>query len=130
MKRSRNGRVASAPAVAGGGHRSIESIGFCFVCFLVQRLMELHFGDGFGAPQLLAPLYFPRSAAEAESSRYQLPFDIGHPVSGEPVINDRRIRIIDNPQHTFHGALLLLFPSSHSVPSFFCSRLGNSVTTR
>jgi len=93
------------------------------VVFVVDALND-------GIYQLLAPLYFPRSAAEAESSRYQLPFDIGHPVSGEPVINDRRIRIIDNPQHTFHGALLLLFPSSHSVPSFFCSRLGNSVTTR
>jgi hypothetical protein len=57
----------------------------------------------YGIYQLLASLYFPRSASEAEYSRFQLPFDIGDPISGEPVINDRRIRIIDNPQHTLQG---------------------------
>ena len=53
--------------------------------------------------RVLTQLYFPRSQAEAECSKYQLPYDMGDPLSGEPVILDRRIRIIDNPQHSFHG---------------------------
>ena len=52
---------------------------------------------------MLLPLYFPRSVHEAEFSRFQLPYEIGDPLNGEPVINDRRIRIIDNPQHAFQG---------------------------
>lgn len=47
------------------------------------------------------PLYFPRSEAEEESARWQLPADVGG-CYGEPVMPDREIRIIDNPQHTFH----------------------------
>lgn len=59
--------------------------------------------NNYGIYQVLSPLYFPRSVQEAEFSRYQLPFEIGDPVNGEPIINDRRIRIIDNPQHAFQG---------------------------
>ena len=61
--------------------------------------------NNFGIYQVLLPLYFPRSVHEAEFSRYQLPFEIGDPVNGEPIISDRRIRIIDNPQHAFQGNL-------------------------
>ena len=57
----------------------------------------------YGIYQVLTQLYFPRSVHEAEFSRYQLPMDIGDVISGEPIINDRRIRIIDNPQHSFQG---------------------------
>lgn len=50
---------------------------------------------------VLLPLYFPRSQAEEDSARWQLPADLGGP-DGEPLLPDREIRIIDNPQHTFH----------------------------
>ena len=58
--------------------------------------------------EVLLPLYFPRSAAEEAQSRWLLPTDIGGPM-GEPVLPDRQIRIIDNPQHqhsltaAYHG---------------------------
>ncbi|CAH1109856.1 unnamed protein product [Psylliodes chrysocephalus] len=54
-----------------------------------------------GIYEVLLPLYFPRSKLEEESARYQLPADIGGP-DGEPIMPDRQIRIIDNPQHTLH----------------------------
>ena len=76
--------------------------------------------NNYGIYQVLSPLYFPRSVHEAEFSRYQLPFEIGDPVNGEPIISDRRIRIIDNPQHAFQGKqqqqnifLLELFPRGY-----------------
>lgn len=50
---------------------------------------------------VLTPLYFPRSEAEEDAARWQLPADVGG-YYGEPVMPDREIRIIDNPQHTFH----------------------------
>lgn len=50
--------------------------------------------------EVLTPLYFPRSPAEEDAARWQLPADVGGP-HGEPVLPDREIRIIDNP-HTFH----------------------------
>lgn len=53
------------------------------------------------------PLYFPRSEAEENSARWQLPADVGG-YYGEPVMPDREIRIIDNPQHTFHRKFQLL----------------------
>ncbi|XP_056644503.1 protein GDAP2 homolog [Diorhabda sublineata] len=54
-----------------------------------------------GIYEVLLPLYFPRSKMEEESARYQLPSDIGGP-DGEPIMPDRQIRIIDNPQHSLH----------------------------
>nr|XP_023020346.1 ganglioside-induced differentiation-associated protein 2-like [Leptinotarsa decemlineata] len=54
-----------------------------------------------GIYEVLLPLYFPRSKLEEESARYQLPEDVGGP-DGEPIVPDRQIRIIDNPQHTLH----------------------------
>lgn len=50
---------------------------------------------------VLMPLYFPRSDAEEDAARWQLPADVGGS-HGEPIMPDREIRIIDNPQHTFH----------------------------
>lgn len=50
---------------------------------------------------VLMPLYFPRSEAEENAARWQLPADVGG-CYGEPVMPDREIRIIDNPQHSFH----------------------------
>ncbi|XP_050500642.1 protein GDAP2 homolog [Diabrotica virgifera virgifera] len=54
-----------------------------------------------GIYEVLLPLYFPRSKLEEESARYQLPSDTGGP-DGEPIMPDRQIRIIDNPQHALH----------------------------
>lgn len=81
----------------------------------VRRFLEQHGSNiesvilvmdtnNYNIYQMLSPLYFPRSVHEAEFSRFQLPFEIGDPISGEPVINDRRIRIIDNPQHAFQDS--------------------------
>nr|CAI5831968.1 unnamed protein product [Callosobruchus analis] len=48
--------------------------------------------------EALLPLYFPRSKREQRTVASQLPDDVGGP-DGEPVMPDRQIRIIDNPQH-------------------------------
>lgn len=95
---------------------------FAILTGTVRRFLE-QYGDNietiilvldptnYGIYQLLLPLYFPRSIHEAEFARYQLPYELGDPVNGEPVINDRRIRIIDNPQHKFQGKQSLLLCS-------------------
>lgn len=54
-----------------------------------------------GIYEILLPLYFPRSKLEEDAARWQLPADVGG-LDGEPLIPDRQIRIIDNPQHTLH----------------------------
>ncbi|ENN73746.1 hypothetical protein YQE_09642, partial [Dendroctonus ponderosae] len=54
-----------------------------------------------GIYEVLLPLYFPRSKQEEDAARYQLPSDVGGP-DGEPIMADRQIRIIDNPQHALH----------------------------
>ena len=61
-----------------------------------------------GIYEVLLPLYFPRTKREEEAARWQLPMDIGGQ-NGEPMIPDRQIRIIDNPQHTFHPEFLGMF---------------------
>ncbi|XP_012276397.1 protein GDAP2 homolog [Orussus abietinus] len=55
-----------------------------------------------GVYEVLLPLYFPRTVAEQENACWQLPSDIGG-MDGEPLLPDRQIRIIDNPQHALHG---------------------------
>ncbi|UYV77076.1 GDAP2 [Cordylochernes scorpioides] len=50
----------------------------------------------YGIYELLLPLYFPRSEEEQEYAQHYLPADIGGP-SGEPFIQERKIRIIDKP---------------------------------
>jgi len=55
-----------------------------------------------GIYEVLLPLYFPRNLAEQDNACWQLPSDIGGP-DGEPLLPDRQIRIIDNPQHALHG---------------------------
>jgi hypothetical protein len=77
----------------------------------VRRFLE-HFGDtietvvlcvsdaDLGIYELLLPLYFPRSREEEQYACFHLPVDVGDSF-GEPVIPDRKIRIIDNPQHAF-----------------------------
>ncbi|KAG8235309.1 hypothetical protein J437_LFUL015712 [Ladona fulva] len=52
--------------------------------------------------RLLLPLYFPRNPSEEENGRRHLPVEIGGP-DGEPLIPDRQIRIIDNPQNSHHS---------------------------
>ncbi|XP_076045501.1 ganglioside induced differentiation associated protein 2 isoform X2 [Oratosquilla oratoria] len=49
---------------------------------------------------ILLPLYFPRTELEENYGCYMLPVDLGDEY-GEPVIADRQIRIIDNPQHKY-----------------------------
>ncbi|XP_030765517.1 protein GDAP2 homolog [Sitophilus oryzae] len=65
------------------------------VIFVVDKL-------DLGIYEVLLPLYFPRSKQEESAARYQLPSDIGG-FYGEPIMPDRQIRIIDNPQHTLHA---------------------------
>lgn len=55
-----------------------------------------------GIYEVLLPLYFPRNLAEQDNACWQLPNDIGG-TDGEPLLPDRQIRIIDNPQHALHG---------------------------
>lgn len=55
-----------------------------------------------GIYEVLLPLYFPRNLAEQDNACWQLPIDIGG-TDGEPLLPDRQIRIIDNPQHALHG---------------------------
>lgn len=78
----------------------------------VRRFLE-HYGSSVdtlifvvdssdkGIYEVLLPLYFPRSKMEEEAARWQLPSDVGGS-DGEPLLPDRQIRIIDNPQHTLH----------------------------
>jgi hypothetical protein len=90
----------------------------CVIIFLsdagtVRRFLE-HHGSSFdivifavdntdlGIYEVLLPLYFPRSKFEEDAARWQLPSDIGGH-DGEPMLPDRQIRIIDNPQHTLHA---------------------------
>lgn len=54
-----------------------------------------------GIYEVLLPMYFPRSKSEEDAARWQLPNDVGG-ADGEPLIPDRQIRIIDNPQHSLH----------------------------
>ena len=44
----------------------------------------------------LLPLYFPRCIREEEESISRLPKDLGNE-NGEPVIQERQIRILDKP---------------------------------
>lgn len=71
-----------------------------------------------GIYEVLLPLYFPRSKLEEDAAKYQLPMDVGG-ADGEPVMPDRQIRIIDNPQHTLH-------PDEESVD--LSSQLDTSIT--
>ena len=90
--------VVNFPAFLGTVRRFLEQYGDT-----IEHVVFVLDTNSLGMYKLLAPLYFPRNAIEAVSCRHQLPNDIGHPTSGEPIINDRRIRIIDNPQHSFEG---------------------------
>lgn len=79
----------------------------------MRRFLEQH-GDAFscivfvlepsdmGIYEVLLPLYFPRSRAEEDNACLQLPNDVGGS-DGEPLLPDRQIRIIDNPQHALQG---------------------------
>lgn len=67
-----------------------------------------------GIYEVLLPLYFPRSLQEQEMALWQLPASVGGP-DGEPLLPDRQIRIIDNPQHSLDGELLMY------LSSFQCS---------
>lgn len=83
----------------------------CILSGTVRRFLE-KFPDAFDVLvfvvdssdlciyEVLLPLYFPRSKAEENAARWQLPAEVGG-VDGEPLLPDRQIRIIDNPQHTF-----------------------------
>ena len=42
------------------------------------------------------PLYFPRTQKEEDFAAYHLPYDVGNE-DGEPVIQERQIRIMGKP---------------------------------
>eukprot|EP01136_Pigoraptor_vietnamica_P037897 Opistho-1_new@106489 len=82
----------------GGAHIALRT---------VRRFMERH-GEGIDAVVFVAeptdihlyeqlmPLYFPRTSAEEAYATRHLPENIGNE-DGEPVIEERKIRIADNP---------------------------------
>jgi hypothetical protein len=83
----------------------------------VRRFLEQHYNSldlvvfaveniDVGIYEVLLPLYFPRSLQEEETALWQLPASVGGP-DGEPLLPDRQIRIIDNPQHSLDGELLI-----------------------
>lgn len=77
--------------------RFLEQYGDSVTCIvLVLEPCDL------GIYEVLLPLYFPRNLAEQDNACWQLPNDIGG-TDGEPLLPDRQIRIIDNPQHALHG---------------------------
>ncbi len=49
------------------------------------------------AHRSLLPLYFPRNKNEEAYAACNLPADTGSAETGEPVIEERKIRITDNP---------------------------------
>lgn len=67
----------------------------------IQTLIFAVENSDLGIYEVLLPLYFPRSKFEEDAARWQLPSDIGGS-DGEPMLPDRQIRIIDNPQHSLH----------------------------
>jgi hypothetical protein len=84
----------------------------------VRRFLERHHNSldlvvfaveniDIGIYEVLLPLYFPRSTQEEETALWQLPTSVGGS-DGEPLLPDRQIRIIDNPQHSLDGELLIL----------------------
>lgn len=83
--------------VAGTVRRHLERHGSSFdtIIFVVDN-------SDLGIYEVLLPLYFPRSKVEEDAARWQLPSELGG-TDGEPMLPDRQIRIIDNPQHTLHG---------------------------
>lgn len=83
--------------VIGTIRRFLEQYGDSVTCIvLVLEPCDL------GIYEVLLPLYFPRNLAEQDNACWQLPNDIGG-TDGEPLLPDRQIRIIDNPQHALHG---------------------------
>lgn len=88
-------------SIAGTVRRFLEHYGSSLdtIVFAIDELVD------WGIYQVLMPLYFPRSKMEEEAARWQLPPDIGGN-DGEPIMPDRQIRIIDNPQHTLHRKLV------------------------
>ena len=53
----------------------------------------------------ILPLYFPRGIKEEEESVHKLPKDLGNE-DGEPVIQERQIRILDKPAFAALSKLL------------------------
>lgn len=89
----------------------------------VRRFLERHHNSldlvvfaveniDIGIYEVLLPLYFPRSLQEEETALWQLPANVGGS-DGEPLLPDRQIRIIDNPQHSLDGELFIYFSTFH-----------------
>ncbi len=82
----------------------------CFVtpvCALLRNLFSFHhslvlilFCQDVYLSHL--PLYFPRSRSEEDFTAYHLPEDVGND-TGEPVIEERQIRIVGKPTHRTQG---------------------------
>ena len=91
--------------ITGTVRRFLEQHGNCLdlVVFAVENI-------DVGIYEVLLPLYFPRSLQEQEMALWQLPANVGGP-DGEHLLPDRQIRIIDNPQHSLDGELLIYLSS-------------------
>lgn len=92
------------PFFSGTVRRFLDHYGSSLdtIVFAIDEVVD------WGIYQVLMPLYFPRSKMEEEAARWQLPSDVGGN-DGEPILPDRQIRIIDNPQHTLHRKLSLSY---------------------
>lgn len=66
-------------------------------CVIVHTIVLVVESCDASMYEVLLPLYFPRSLQEERTAVMRLPLD------NDYVHNDRRIRIIDNPQHYSHG---------------------------
>lgn len=62
-------------------------------CVIVHTIVLVVESCDASMYEVLLPLYFPRSLQEERTAVLRLPMDSDY------VHNDRRIRIIDNPQH-------------------------------
>ncbi|XP_037774427.1 protein GDAP2 homolog [Penaeus monodon] len=81
--------------------------------------------------EILLPLYFPRTMQDEDCGCYLLPNDLGDEL-GEPLIPDRQIRIIDNPQHKYEDLedsadLAAQFQSSVSIGDHAFSQMEEDI---
>ncbi|XP_065221186.1 protein GDAP2 homolog [Planococcus citri] len=77
-------------------------------CVIVNTIVLVVESCDAGIYEVLLPLYFPRSLQEERTAVLRLPLD------NDYVHNDRRIRIIDNPQHYTYGGDTILNMNDHA----------------
>ncbi|XP_025098493.1 protein GDAP2 homolog [Pomacea canaliculata] len=82
----------------GGAHIALRTVRRFLEKYpdTLDTLLFVCTDDNLEVYRRLLPLYFPRSIKEEEESIPKLPKDIGNE-DGEPIIEERQIRIIDKP---------------------------------